>query len=77
MDTDKSDDYIKLTQSKTSGESASPECVVNQSSPDQPVLVDGPAMSTSTWESVDTSTTKGNPYPFNWPCMTHIGSRGN
>ncbi|XP_076077637.1 uncharacterized protein LOC143048078 isoform X3 [Mytilus galloprovincialis] len=58
VDTDKSDDYIKLTQSKTSGESASPECVVNQSSPDQPVLVDGPAMSASTWESVDTSTTK-------------------
>ncbi|CAG2232388.1 unnamed protein product [Mytilus edulis] len=62
VDTDKSDDYIKLTQSKTSGESASPECVVNPPSPDQPVLVDGPAMSASTWESVDTSTTKEHVY---------------
>ncbi|VDH88983.1 Hypothetical predicted protein [Mytilus galloprovincialis] len=62
VDTDKSDDYIKLTHSKTSGESASPECVVNPPSPDQPVLVDGPAMSASTWESVDTSTTKEHVY---------------
>ncbi|XP_052089135.1 serine-rich adhesin for platelets-like [Mytilus californianus] len=62
VETDKSDGYIKLTQSKTSGESASPECVVNPPSPDQPVLVDGPAMSASIWESVDTSTTKEHVY---------------
>ncbi|XP_063404169.1 titin homolog isoform X2 [Mytilus trossulus] len=62
MDTDKSDDYIKLIQSKTNGESGSPECVVSPPSLDQPVLVDGPAMSASTWESVDTSSTKEHVY---------------